>query len=812
MEDVIFAGSESRGPAGLAEVSLTFDAQAMPGTAAAGRRALGPGRAREVVVTRRLHRDGTSEYLLGGVPCRLRDIVDFFLGTGVGTKAYSIIEQGRIGFIVSSRPEDRRGLIDEAAGITKYKAKKKLAERRMEGDQAAPAAGLGHHRRARQPAALAAHPGAEGRALQALQGRAQGPRAVERLAALPRAAGRGEVAGRRGRRAGRGARPAPRRRCCARRPRSRPSAWPSPRSWTSWRRPRRSCSPSATRPTWAPSGRALRRRGPHAGRSAPASAIEIEELGRAAPRRPPWSSTCCRPAGWPRQRGREQRAGLPRSCDAQHDELRGRLVETRAPAGPAQRRGGAAPHAVARLETEIEAAAAKRDDLSRRAEGMAPSRTPRAEPSRCAATSRGGAAPGPGAPRRLQERGELEGRREDAEARVGGPQAGAGARRSRARHPARGGPPAALAPAIAVARSQTRYESFQRGVRAIMKQYRAAGRRCGDEPTGQPADRPGDGGRGSGRRRPPLGLGRRRPRAGGGHRAAAARAGDRGRGGAGRSAGQHHRRVPRRRGGRHRVPQAPQRGAFELHPPHPAHPVPAGHRGLRRQRGGDRDSATVTQVDQRSRCDMPGGCAGRCWSSSATTGSTTGWRPTCWATCWSARISRGRWRCGARPAPTRPSSPWTARSSIPAGWSPAARASRAVAGILSQKREIRELEEVVARIDADLEPARARQVASKQQLADAASRAGGDRRRAPPGRDGAWSASRRTSTAPGARASSWTGAATQLGAERRELEARASAGPRSGSARPARRWTTSGALAIDAETLGGELRARDRWP
>ena len=73
-----------------------------------------------------------SEYLLNGVPSRLRDVVEFFLGTGVGSKAYAIIEQGRIGFIVSSRAEDRRGLIDEAAGITKYKAKKKAAEQRME--------------------------------------------------------------------------------------------------------------------------------------------------------------------------------------------------------------------------------------------------------------------------------------------------------------------------------------------------------------------------------------------------------------------------------------------------------------------------------------------------------------------------------------------------------------------------------------------------------------------------------------------------------------------------------------------------------
>jgi chromosome segregation protein len=132
MDDVIFAGSETRGPAGLAEVSLTFDTAGLPGDTTVGGVSWGAANPAEVVVTRRLYRGGESEYLLGGVPCRLRDIVEFFLGTGVGSKAYSIIEQGRIGFIVSSRPEERRGLIDEAAGITKYKAKKKVAERRIE--------------------------------------------------------------------------------------------------------------------------------------------------------------------------------------------------------------------------------------------------------------------------------------------------------------------------------------------------------------------------------------------------------------------------------------------------------------------------------------------------------------------------------------------------------------------------------------------------------------------------------------------------------------------------------------------------------
>ncbi len=132
MEDVIFSGSDSRGPAGMAEVSLTFDARGLSSTANPDGVPWGAVGPEEIVVTRRLYRDGDSEYLLNGVPSRLRDVVEFFLGTGVGSKAYAIIEQGRIGFIVSSRAEDRRGLIDEAAGITKYKSKKRAAERRMD--------------------------------------------------------------------------------------------------------------------------------------------------------------------------------------------------------------------------------------------------------------------------------------------------------------------------------------------------------------------------------------------------------------------------------------------------------------------------------------------------------------------------------------------------------------------------------------------------------------------------------------------------------------------------------------------------------
>jgi len=129
MEDVIFNGSESRGPHGLAEVTITFD-NTNPEYAAS----LAPEYRDypEIGITRRLFRDGTSEYLINKTQVRLRDVTELFLGTGVGTKAYSIVEQGRIGQIVSARPEDRRLFIDEAAGITKYKQRRKMAERKMD--------------------------------------------------------------------------------------------------------------------------------------------------------------------------------------------------------------------------------------------------------------------------------------------------------------------------------------------------------------------------------------------------------------------------------------------------------------------------------------------------------------------------------------------------------------------------------------------------------------------------------------------------------------------------------------------------------
>ena len=89
-------------------------------------------KAGQIVITRRLFRTGESEYLLNGKLCRLRDIQEMFMGTGLGPESYALIEQGRIGQILSSKPHDRRAIIEEAAGITKFKTKKRLAELRLE--------------------------------------------------------------------------------------------------------------------------------------------------------------------------------------------------------------------------------------------------------------------------------------------------------------------------------------------------------------------------------------------------------------------------------------------------------------------------------------------------------------------------------------------------------------------------------------------------------------------------------------------------------------------------------------------------------
>jgi chromosome segregation protein len=124
MDDVIFAGSENRPPIGMAEVCLTFDNS--EGLAPAAYAAYS-----EIEISRRLYRSGESEYLMNKAPARLKDVHDFFRDTGIGLRGYTIVEQGKVAEIVSARPEDRRGLIEEAAGIGKYKARRREAEGKM---------------------------------------------------------------------------------------------------------------------------------------------------------------------------------------------------------------------------------------------------------------------------------------------------------------------------------------------------------------------------------------------------------------------------------------------------------------------------------------------------------------------------------------------------------------------------------------------------------------------------------------------------------------------------------------------------------
>jgi chromosome segregation protein len=176
MADVIFNGTGSRPPTGMAEVSLTlvdpeyaelpeaesaevetenksnedlFAESAAPGENPSevpagpngnGNRAKAHAalrhRAGEIMVTRRLFRSGESEYLINGELSRLRDIQDLFMGTGLGPESYAIIEQGRIGQILSSKPADRRAIIEEAAGVSKFKTRKRLAEAKLESSRA----------------------------------------------------------------------------------------------------------------------------------------------------------------------------------------------------------------------------------------------------------------------------------------------------------------------------------------------------------------------------------------------------------------------------------------------------------------------------------------------------------------------------------------------------------------------------------------------------------------------------------------------------------------------------------------------------
>jgi chromosome segregation protein len=715
MEDVIFAGSESRGPAGMAEVSLTFDAQAMPGTAAAGGVPWGQVGPESVVVTRRLHRDGTSEYLLGGVPCRLRDIVDFFLGTGVGTKAYSIIEQGRIGFIVSSRPEDRRGLIDEAAGITKYKAKKKLAERRMEGTKqhllrvtdiigeldsrlrslriqaqkaerykryktelkdlelwSASQRFLGYLAEEKSLAGAAGELGEEHGTAEALLLREDAEVEAERLSLTEDL---GELA-------------------------------------------------VAKEELFALSNKADlgAQRAEHYGDEArtledraAASAIEIEELGRRAAAHAEEIATLEAMLSSLDSEA-ESSERVYRERDAQHDDLRGRLVQTRLRLDEAQRISAAALTRTVRLETELEAAAAKRDDLRRRAEGMAAEEgTLRGERERVGGEQQG-------AEQRLTtleaRREELEGRSTDAQERVAAIKQElargdleldtlreeAHRRRSRLQ---------------SLSEIEARYESFQRGVRAIMKQYKgqgdvsAEGQGEGEDRVGavRPWTSNGDAVRGlvADIVQPPPEL----------ETAVEAVLGDR----LGNIIVESHdvgvdaiEFLKQRSEGRSsfipltlRTPSA--KVTYDARGPQSGPPDWGGSSGTATDVG---DVTQVTSIP----LDMPGvrGPMLELIGYDRQYHRVAAYLLGDVLVCEDLKRALELWR------QTRTDKTIVTLDGEvidPSGVVTGGSREGAVAGILTQKRELRELEEVVARIDADLEEARARQVSSKQQLADA---------------------------------------------------------------------------------------------
>jgi len=122
MQDVIFNGTDTKEPLSMAEVTLTFD----------NKTKFFNVDHHEVAITRRIFRSGESEYLLNKTQVRLKDILDILMGTGIGAESYSLIQQGKIDLVLSSRPEDRRMVFDEAAGITKYKSQKREATRKLE--------------------------------------------------------------------------------------------------------------------------------------------------------------------------------------------------------------------------------------------------------------------------------------------------------------------------------------------------------------------------------------------------------------------------------------------------------------------------------------------------------------------------------------------------------------------------------------------------------------------------------------------------------------------------------------------------------
>ena len=125
MDDVVFNGSQDAAAVGMADVTMTLEGndKSFPGNYA---------ELTEVSVSRKVVRDGDSEYYINRVPCRLLDVKEFFMGTGVGARTYSLVEQGSVANLVEAKPEDRRLFIEDAAGVSKYKSRKEAAVRKME--------------------------------------------------------------------------------------------------------------------------------------------------------------------------------------------------------------------------------------------------------------------------------------------------------------------------------------------------------------------------------------------------------------------------------------------------------------------------------------------------------------------------------------------------------------------------------------------------------------------------------------------------------------------------------------------------------
>ncbi|MGA9723650.1 MAG: AAA family ATPase, partial [Candidatus Binatus sp.] len=126
VEDLIYAGNESNPAAGMAEVSLVLEAED-------GSQLPEPYSAlSEVAVTRRAYRSGESEYLLNKIPCRLKDITEFFMAAQIHSRGYSLVEQGRIEEIIQAKPHELRTLVEEAAGLSLFKGRREMSERKLE--------------------------------------------------------------------------------------------------------------------------------------------------------------------------------------------------------------------------------------------------------------------------------------------------------------------------------------------------------------------------------------------------------------------------------------------------------------------------------------------------------------------------------------------------------------------------------------------------------------------------------------------------------------------------------------------------------